>query len=357
MAEQKKDIQLVEVLDKAADRFENAPVGMTFEREKSYVVQLFRQNDYLEKTAKSNPLSLLSAMSNVASIGLSLNPAKKQAYLVPRNGQICLDPSYMGLCDLATQSGMIEFVQAKIVYANDTYENQGIDKEPHHKYDPFKERGEIVGAYCVAKTSDGDYLTTEMSKEKIDAIRDRSEAAKRGKGPWFTDYEEMAKKTVIRNAFKTWPKTETLERLEAAVDLSNRNEGFESIVSSPELHDYSPEQKKHFDYLIEKADAIGMHCFMSSLDHGVQASLYNSFEKGTITKYKGIVSSLQQKGFSQLVDIETIVAESMTSGDDLAAKEELSGLSDEAVQFLCDRNDTEFRRYVRQCLEEERTAA
>ena len=39
-----------------------------------------------------------------------------------------------------------------------------------------------------------------MSKVQIDSIRDRSRAGNRG--PWVTDYEEMAKKTVLRRALK-----------------------------------------------------------------------------------------------------------------------------------------------------------
>lgn len=345
---------LVEVLSKAEERFKHAPLGMTFEKEKSYVIQAFRQNEFLEKTARNNQASLLSAMSNVASIGLSLNPAKKQAYLVPRNGQICLDPSYMGMCDLAIQSGMIEFVQAKVVRANDTYKNMGIDQQPLHEYQAFSDRGEPVGVYCVAKTAKGDYLTTEMSVEKVNDIRDRSEYFKKhGKGPWKTDWEEMAKKTVIKNAFKTWPKTETLERLEHAVHLSNENEGFEPLITSPELRDYSPEQKKHFDWLLTESDAIGLHCFMCSLDEGVQIALNNSFEKGTITKYKQLVRDLSSKGFNQLVDIETVISESLVSGDDLAAKEVLDGLSQEAIDWLKNRNDREFSAWLDECLAEQ----
>jgi recombination protein RecT len=33
----------------------------------------------------------------VAAIGITLNPASKLAYLVPRDGMVCLDISYMGL--------------------------------------------------------------------------------------------------------------------------------------------------------------------------------------------------------------------------------------------------------------------
>jgi len=278
---EEKQTSLVEFIGKAEKKFLNAPVGMVFEQEQSYALQLFAANEFLEKIARANPLSLLSAMANVASIGLSLNPAKKQAYLVPRKGVICLDPSYMGMCDLAIQSGMIEFVQAKIVCKNDTYTNKGVDKEPLHEYSPFEDRGELIGVYCVAKTAKGDYLTTEMTKDKIDEIMNRSEAGKKKKGPWMTDYNEMAKKSVIRNSFKTWPKTETLDRLAMAVEISNQNEEFEPLPTSPNIEQVNEEQKAYYDQMIENSDGMGMFCFKESISEGIWISLYNSFEKGS----------------------------------------------------------------------------
>lgn len=349
MSDEDKQLTVIDYIDKAAPKFEHAPMGMLFEQEKGYAVQLFAANDYLEKVARSAPMSLYAAMTNVASIGLSLNPAKKQAYLVPRGGKICLDPSYMGMCDLAIQSGTLEFVQAKVVYENDSYTNNGVDEKPSHSFNAFRDRGPVVGYYCVAKTIKGDYLTTEMSKAETDEIMNRSESGKKNKGPWMTDYNEMAKKTVIRQAFKLWPKTEKLDRMAKAIDLSNQNEQFEPLVSSPELHDYTDEQKKYFNQLIENSDAIGMCCFMTQLDDGVQASLYNSFEKGSIGKFKALVSKLTTDGHSKLVDIQLAIEEAAERGDDLAVKELIEDMSQEAIDHLSANVADDVRMYIQEC--------
>jgi len=333
MSEESKELTIYDYMDKAEPKFEHAPMGMVFEQEKSYAVQLFAANDYLEKVARQSPISLLSAMANVASIGLSLNPAKKQAYLVPRGGKICLDPSYMGMCDLAIQSGTLQFVQAKTVYANDEYVNNGVDDKPSHSFNAFGDRGAVIGFYCVAKTVHGDYLTNEMSKEETDGIMNRSESAKKNKGPWMTDYNEMAKKTVIRQAFKTWPKTEKLDRMAQAVELSNQNEEFEPLVTSPELQEYTNEQKIYFDQLIEKSDAIGMFCFIKQIGAGVYMSLYNSFDKD-ITKYKAVIGDLERSGAAQALDCKTVVEEAAMNEDDLGVREVIEDLSQEAVQWI-----------------------
>ena len=81
----------------------------------------------------------------------------------------------------------------------------------------------MVGAYVVVKMHSGDYLTECMSREEIDAIKNRSESVKAGKSsPWDTDYGEMAKKTVVKRAYKYWPKS---DRLDQAIHHLNTDGG------------------------------------------------------------------------------------------------------------------------------------
>ncbi|WP_102945274.1 recombinase RecT [Stenotrophomonas sp. VV52] len=206
--------------------------SINFDREAEFALQALYGNDYAMKIANSNRQSVINAVVNIAAIGISLNPAKKQAYLVPRDGKICLDISYMGLMDLAIDSGSIRWGQAELVYENDTFVMNGIDQQPTHRRDPFaKDRGEIVGVYVVVKTADGDYLTGAMSVDQVNEIRDRSAAwkawiSKQKSCPWLTDWGEMAKKTVVKREYKYWPKT---ERLATAIHHLN-TEGDEGLA-------------------------------------------------------------------------------------------------------------------------------
>jgi len=211
--------------------------SLSFEKEAGFATQVLMANDYAMGIAMSNRQSVIAAVTNVAAIGISLNPAKRQAYLVPRDGKICLDISYMGLLDLAIQSGSILWGQAELVHAADRFELAGFDRPPLHSRDPFApDRGDVVGGYVVVKTRDGDYLTTTMPIAEINDIRDRSAAwkawlNKTKKCPWVTDPGEMAKKTVIKRAYKLWPKTERFERVEQAIHHLNteNGEGLEAL--------------------------------------------------------------------------------------------------------------------------------
>lgn len=221
---------IIQIVNSAKDQFISvqSDKSLIFEAEAGYAVQALLANEYALKIAIGNKEALIRSIKNISAIGISLNPAKKQAYLVPRNNQICLDISYMGLMDLATATGSILWVQADVVRDKDQFELNTIGKEPTHKHNPFsKDRGEIVGAYVIAKTKDGDYLTDCMSIDEINAIKGRSQAVKSGKTtPWNTDPVEMYKKTVVKRAYKYWPRN---DRLEKAIHYLN-NEGGEGLV-------------------------------------------------------------------------------------------------------------------------------
>ena len=113
---------------------------VTFAAESQFAIQALQGNNYLAGIAKKNMVSLQNAIINVASIGISLNPANKHAYLVPRDGKVCLDISYMGLLHLAMSTGSIKWGQCKLVHQNDMYESNGLDHAPTHKYNPFSDR-------------------------------------------------------------------------------------------------------------------------------------------------------------------------------------------------------------------------
>lgn len=225
---------VITMVDAQRDQFAKVVAirGIEFERERGFALQTYEASDYFRSVANANPQSFANALVNVAAVGISLNPASKLAYLVPRKKAICLDISYMGLMHIAQECGAIQWGQAVIVRAADTFKLQGIDKQPLHEYEPFKpstDRGAIVGVYCVVKTDGGDYLTHAMHIDAVHKIRERSEAYKKNSGPWVTDYEEMVKKTCVKQAAKYWPRR---ERLDNAVHHMN-TEGGEGITLQP----------------------------------------------------------------------------------------------------------------------------
>ncbi|MCO5781770.1 RecT family recombinase [Citrobacter meridianamericanus] len=226
--------------------------SVTWAKESQFAIQYFQRNDYLAKTALSNPTSAQNAIINVAAIGITLNPASKLAYLVPRDGMVCLDISYMGLLHLAQSTGSIKWGQCKLVYSNDTYESNGLDTAPTHKYNAFGDRGEVVGGYCTVKTADGDYLTEEMSLAEIKATEATSKAKN---GPWKNFWEEMARKTIVKRASKYWP---SAERLDNAIHVINEDEGVfqEPVMAHKSEEDIREDERRKQQEVIDHVQTL-----------------------------------------------------------------------------------------------------
>ncbi|EBG7931337.1 recombinase RecT [Salmonella enterica] len=226
--------------------------SVTWAKESQFAIQYFQRNDYLANTALSNPTSAQNAIINVAAIGITLNPASKLAYLVPRDGMVCLDISYMGLLHLAQSTGSIKWGQCKLVYSNDTYESNGLDTAPTHKYNAFGDRGYVVGGYCTVKTADGDYLTEEMSLAEIKATEATSKAKN---GPWKNFWEEMARKTIVKRASKYWPRA---ERLDNAIHVINEDEGVfqEPVMAHKSEEDIREDERRRQQEVIDHVQTL-----------------------------------------------------------------------------------------------------
>lgn len=265
--------------------------SVNFEREAGFAIQMITGNDYALKVAMANKQSVIDAVTNVAAIGISLNPAKKQAYLVPRKNKICLDLSYMGLIDLAVQEGGIKWAQAKIVHENDEFALNGLDALPLHKHNPFsKARGEMVGVYVVVKTTDGEYLTHPMEISEVYAIRDRSDSWKKqepGKrGPWESDPGEMIKKTCVKQASKYWPKT---DRLDKAIHYLNTDGGEGIEMSRPQ-----PPAGCASDVLTawcDKAKAAASEAILQTVWEGGLAGINASGDRAAYNTFKATVKN------------------------------------------------------------------
>ena len=159
--------------------------------------------------AQTTPKSFLGAMMTAAQLGLEPNTPLGQAYLIPYRNHGTLECQfqlgYKGLIDLAYRSGAVSTIQAHVVYANDEFVYSfGLDPELRHV--PAKsDRGEPTHVYAVFRTKDGTgYGFEVMSMEDVrNHARKYSKAF--GNGPWQTNFEEMAKKTVLKRVLKYAP--------------------------------------------------------------------------------------------------------------------------------------------------------
>ncbi|HJI74422.1 MAG TPA: recombinase RecT [Veillonellaceae bacterium] len=156
------------------------------------------------KLQQCTPQSFLGAMMQAAQLGLEPNTPIGQAYLIPY-GNVCqFQLGYKGLLDLAYRSGEIKDIQAHEVHENDEFEYE-LGLEPKLKHIPAKNnRGTVTMYYAVWHTKTGGYGFEVMSKDDVLEFAQKKSKSFR-KGPWQTDFDAMAKKTVLKQALKYAP--------------------------------------------------------------------------------------------------------------------------------------------------------
>ena len=204
--------------------------GLEFNQEQIFATQMLMHNEYLMKVAINNPTSLRMAMYNVAAVGLSLNPNQGLAYLIPRrlrsseDPKVMLDISYRGLIAIGAETGSIIWAKPELVHVEDEFVYKGVAEKPIHNFDPFDtDRGDVRGGYCIAELPSGGVLVEAMSKADMDKIRNKSEAYKQGFGPWKDWEDQMQLKSIVKRAYKWWPRG--TPRMAKALQILNEDNG------------------------------------------------------------------------------------------------------------------------------------
>ena len=201
-----------------------------FEKEVSFALQLINNN---KRLAECDQTSFLKAIMNIANIGLTLNPVSKYAYLVPRYNsskrinEACLEPSYIGLVKLLTDSGSVKSITSTLVREGDEFSVvMGLNPDIIHK-PKFGNNAEIIAVYAVATLNDNSKQFEVMTAKEVHDIRSRSESWKAFEAKkipscvWSTDEGEMFRKTVIKRIYKYLPKSGNLAKLENAIQIDN----------------------------------------------------------------------------------------------------------------------------------------
>lgn len=157
--------------------------------------------------------SLLQCLLQLSQYGLE--PDGRRAHLIPfkknkKNPdgswsttlecQLIID--WKGVVELVMRSGLVSILHADIVCENDqfVYDKGEIQQ---HVIDFRKPRGKVYAVYALCRMKDGTEKCDVMSVDEINAIKARSKSS--GNGPWVTDWNEMAKKTVFKRCSKWLP--------------------------------------------------------------------------------------------------------------------------------------------------------
>ncbi len=186
------------------------------------VTTLCAQNPTL---LECKPASLIGAVLQCASLGLSPEVALGQAYFLPFKGVVTFIPGYKGLASLAWRSEQIASLSMHVVRDGDSFD-YAYGSEPFLKHRPLASaNAPVLFAYATAKPIGGESMFEVLSKEEIELVKARSPSARASRSPWHTDWDAMAKKTAFRRLAKLLPlSTEKSRPLSKALDLDERAE-------------------------------------------------------------------------------------------------------------------------------------
>lgn len=223
--DQERKQQFMTALEKAWPRIvASMPKHMTPDR----IFQMYQSTLSREPKLRECTLnSVLSCFMKCAQLGLELSNADGlgKAYIIPffnkNNNEMeaTFLIGYRGMLQLARNSGEIKSMQAKAVYDGDEFHYQfGLHEDLVHI--PAEKRprnAKLTHVYFIALFKDGGHQLDVMTRDEVDAVRSRSKS--KNSGPWVTDYEAMAIKSVIRRAFKMLPNSaDVKEEVQQHVD-------------------------------------------------------------------------------------------------------------------------------------------
>ena len=196
-----KSKTIFDVIQAGAKQFATAlPKHINSDRFVRIAITTIRQNP---KLAQCNQESLLGALMVSAQLGLEPG-VLGQCYLIPYGRECQFQIGYKGMIELLRRSGQLKDIYAYSVYENDEFEMAyGLNRDLKHKPN-LQDRGNFIGCYCVAVLKDDARAFEYMTKDEIEA-HGKKFSKTYGNGPWKTDFEAMAHKTVVKKMLKWLP--------------------------------------------------------------------------------------------------------------------------------------------------------
>lgn len=170
------------------------------------------------KKAECTSVSIIGAVLRGAMTGLAYD--LRDFYLVPYGAkqpdgsyvqELQFMMSYMGMCKLVLNAGICKTICANVVYENDIFDcEMGTGERITHRRDWKKPRGKAIAVYAKAVMANGSETFEIDGVDGIDEIRKRNSMQKNGpKGAWVTDWDEMAKKVMLKRLAKRLPMSST----------------------------------------------------------------------------------------------------------------------------------------------------
>jgi phage RecT family recombinase len=192
--------------------------------ELGFAMQIIQGNSALQKC---DPKTIYDAVIYSARIGITLNPAMRLCFLVPRGGKACLDISYMGMSATLKTYGAIKHIDGIVVYEDEAFDWSPATGELKHtikfaKSEAEQKQRKLYAAYARAVLPDGLVVFEVIPAWELEKIKAVSASASKGFSP-YTGWEgEMIRKAPIKRLAKKLHVLQTDERVAAMFEAEQQ---------------------------------------------------------------------------------------------------------------------------------------
>ena len=156
-----------------------------------------------DKLTNYDPSDVIKEALRAATLKLPITKSLGLAYLIPYNGKVQFQIGYKGLLQLAMRTGQVKNIHSDVVYDG---EWKSTDKlRGTFDLTGIKESDKTIGYFAYLELINGFEKTVYWTKEKIiNHATEKSPNYGNKKSAWTTDFDAMAKKTVLRALFSKY---------------------------------------------------------------------------------------------------------------------------------------------------------
>lgn len=175
--------------------------------------------------------SVILAAAQAAALDLSINPNLGLAALVPYGNTCTLQLMRDGIVELCNRTGMFEYIVNEEVYEGELVEKNRFTNT--YVFDETKRKSDrIIGYMAAFKLTNGGSHTVYWTVEECKSHGKKySKTFGNPKGLWTSNFDAMAKKTVLKHLLKKYaPKS--IDYLNRAMEVDQAS--FAGTIDNPQ---------------------------------------------------------------------------------------------------------------------------
>ena len=229
-----------------SDRIQNALKQRLNEKSGAFVASILELVNDDTNLAKCDPRQVLVEAMKAATLDLPLSKSLGYAYVIPYKNRPVFQIGYQGYIQLALRTGQYRHINADCIY-------EGEEIIPDRLRGIFSIEGQktsdkIWAYFAYLELISNFQKSVYMTREQVESHAKKfSKSYDNPNGPWSTDFDAMAKKTVLRKLIPKFGPLSIEPRTERKTERpADRAKGepheltYEPIHDEPEFLDPPP---------------------------------------------------------------------------------------------------------------------